>query len=146
MQFIPIFLELAIILKYKMKSLKRKFRIFGNFLLFILVAPEYTKKVKYESPKGLATLVSFFIWYSLGAFLLGSFFKHFNSLTPPHWFLPIANNPNAMLGRPFIWAIVLLSSFYLQATLRDLWDIKEIKKDLQISKIEGEPKNNKIKC
>ena len=129
-----------------MKNLKRKLKIIGNFLMLILIAPEYVKKVKYRSLNGLATLVSFFMWYSLLAFLLGLFFKHFDNLTPPHWFSPIANDPYAMLGRQFIWAIVLLSLFYLQATLRDLWDMEEIKKDLQIGKIEEEPKNSKIKC
>lgn len=76
------------------------------------------------------TLVSLFVWFSLAMFLLDLFSHKFGDIAPTNWFSEIAKNPYIVVGKPFVLAIVLLSAFYLQATLRNLWDEKEIKKTL----------------
>lgn len=107
-----------------------KLKILENFIWLLITAPLYVRVVKYESPRILMTLVSLFVWFSLAMFLLGLFFHNFN-VPSSNWFSEIAKNPRVIVGKPFILAIIILSLFYLQATLRDLWDEKEIKKSLQ---------------
>jgi hypothetical protein len=113
-----------------MKSFKRRIRIIKNFFGFVLTAPDYVKIVKYQSPGEMATLISIFLWFSLFFFAFASIIHKFGN-DAGHWYSEFVNNPNLLIGKPFVLGVVLLSLFYLQATWRDLWDFEAIKKELE---------------
>lgn len=99
-----------------MKKIKRKLKIAGRFLWLFVSAPLYVISPKYRRPRFSMVLVSLLTWWCL--------FRHVVGLASGE-----GNDPgNAILIKYFAVGAIILDVFYLQASLRNLWAVEEIKK------------------
>ena len=112
-----------------MKSVKRKFKIFSNFFWLLILAPLFVKAVKYEIPKMLMLLVSWFVWSCLSFLILGVVLSKIGG-SSPKWIEDVAHNPYIVINKTFAIALISLDLFYFYATFKDLWNIEDIKKFL----------------
>ena len=113
-----------------MKNIKRKIKIIENFFWFIILAPHYVKFKEYKSPGLFFMLVSLFVWFCLGLYFIGLVFGVLSG-SSIEWFKNTSENPYTAIDKFFAWGIITLSIFYIWATIKNLWNIEEIKKSLR---------------
>lgn len=117
------------------KNIKRASGIIGNCITFPIVFPiSIPNYVKKEIPflNSIIFFINLVTWICILFFVLGLVIDKLRwSDTDTGWAALISKNPYELINNSFFgWNLIIISSFYLLATVKGWWATKEIKKDL----------------
>ena len=117
------------------RKIKTTFKFLENCLAFPIVFPTTIPTyIKRAVPilNSIIFLINLITWYCFLLFVLGLAINKLGwSDIDTGWIAAISKNPYDLINNSFFgWNLIIISSFYLLATVKGWWATKEIKKDL----------------